>query len=38
VPDAWTLAGAAIIVAAGLFILWREQIVARREPTLEPLP
>jgi drug/metabolite transporter (DMT)-like permease len=38
VPDAWTLAGAAIIVAAGLFILWREQIVAPREPTIEPVP
>jgi drug/metabolite transporter (DMT)-like permease len=32
VPDAFTLSGAAIIVAAGLYILWREQIVARREP------
>jgi drug/metabolite transporter (DMT)-like permease len=38
VPDAWTLTGATIIVAAGLYILWREQIVTRREPTLEPLP
>jgi drug/metabolite transporter (DMT)-like permease len=37
-PDAWTLGGAAIIVAAGLYILWREQIVARREPVLAPLP
>jgi drug/metabolite transporter (DMT)-like permease len=38
VPDAFTLGGAAIIIAAGLYILWREQIVARREPTMEPLP
>lgn len=38
VPDAWTLAGAAIIVAAGLYILWREQVVGRREPTIEPVP
>ena len=38
VPDAFTLAGAAIIVAAGLYILWREQIVARREPVVaEPV-
>jgi len=37
-PDAFTLSGAAVIVAAGLYILWREQIVARREPVLaEPL-
>jgi drug/metabolite transporter (DMT)-like permease len=32
VPDAFTIAGAAIICAAGLYILWREQIVARRQP------
>jgi drug/metabolite transporter (DMT)-like permease len=38
VPDASTLGGAAIIIAAGLYILWREQIVTRREPTMEPLP
>ena len=37
-PNVYTLGGAAIIVAAGLYILWREQIVAHREPTLEPLP
>ena len=37
VPDAFTLVGAAIIVAAGLYILWREQIVARREPSVEPV-
>jgi len=38
VPDAFTLGGAAIIITAGLYILWREQIVTRREPTMEPLP
>ncbi|MGZ3291464.1 MAG: EamA family transporter [Xanthobacteraceae bacterium] len=38
VPDAWTLAGAAIIVTAGLYIFWREQIVAPREPALAPPP
>ena len=32
VPDIFTLTGAAIIIAAGLYILWREQIVTRREP------
>jgi drug/metabolite transporter (DMT)-like permease len=29
VPDGWTLAGAAIIIASGLYILWREQVRAR---------
>jgi drug/metabolite transporter (DMT)-like permease len=38
VPDAFTLGGAAIIIAAGLYILWREQIVTRREPVLAPPP
>ena len=28
VPDLFTLAGAAIIIAAGLYIFWREQAVA----------
>jgi drug/metabolite transporter (DMT)-like permease len=28
-PDAYTLAGAAIIVAAGLYIFWREKVTAR---------
>jgi drug/metabolite transporter (DMT)-like permease len=38
VPDAFTLGGAAIIVAAGLYIFWREQAVARREPVVaEPV-
>jgi len=29
-PDGFTIAGAAIIVAAGLYIFWREQVVARQ--------
>jgi drug/metabolite transporter (DMT)-like permease len=36
VPDADTLTGSAIIVMAGLYIFWREQTVARREPASEP--
>jgi len=36
VPDRYTIIGAAIIVAAGLYIFWREQVVARRDPTLAP--
>ena len=28
-PDAYTVAGAAIIIAAGLYIFWREQVKAR---------
>lgn len=31
VPDAWTLAGAAIIIASGLYVLWREQVRARED-------
>jgi drug/metabolite transporter (DMT)-like permease len=38
VPDLFTLAGATIIVAAGLYILWREQIVTRREPIVAEPP
>ena len=38
VPDAFTLGGAAIIIGAGLYILWREQIVTQREPVLAPPP
>jgi drug/metabolite transporter (DMT)-like permease len=37
VPDALLLAGAAIIVAAGLYIFWREQMRAR-EPAVPPIP
>jgi drug/metabolite transporter (DMT)-like permease len=33
VPDLLTVAGAAIIIAAGLYIFWREQAHVRREPT-----
>jgi len=28
-PDAYTIVGAAIIVIAGLYIFWREQVKAR---------
>lgn len=38
VPDAWMLAGAAIIVGAGLFIFIREQALARRASFSEPPP
>jgi drug/metabolite transporter (DMT)-like permease len=38
VPDAPTLAGAAVIIAAGLFIFWREQMVDRRDPVVAPPP
>jgi drug/metabolite transporter (DMT)-like permease len=31
-PDAYTVAGAAIIVGAGLYIFWRERVTARKEP------
>jgi drug/metabolite transporter (DMT)-like permease len=33
VPDLFTLAGAAIIIAAGLYIFWREQLRGRSEST-----
>ena len=29
-PDAWVIGGSVIVAAAGLYILWREQIVGRR--------
>jgi drug/metabolite transporter (DMT)-like permease len=32
-PDVWTLLGASIVIAAGLFTLWRERAL-RRRPTL----
>jgi drug/metabolite transporter (DMT)-like permease len=37
VPDRLMLIGAAIIVASGLYIFWREQVAAR-EPTFDPPP
>jgi len=37
VPAPYTLGGAAIIVAAGLYIFWREQ-VREQKPTVAPLP
>ena len=38
VPDVFTLAGAAVIIAAGLYIFWREQAQSRQKPaaTLHP--
>jgi drug/metabolite transporter (DMT)-like permease len=38
VPDAFMLTGSAIIVASGLYIFHREQIVARREPVVATVP
>jgi drug/metabolite transporter (DMT)-like permease len=37
VPDRFTLIGGAIIIAAGLYIFWREQVRAR-EPAFAPPP
>ena len=34
-PDAYTIAGAAIIVAAGLYIFWRERATSRTAPRTE---
>jgi drug/metabolite transporter (DMT)-like permease len=31
VPNGWTLAGAAIVVASGLYMLYREQIRGYRK-------
>ena len=36
-PDLYTISGAAIIVAAGLYIFWREQVKAREAP-VAPAP
>ena len=33
-PDAYTIGGAVIIVAAGLYIFWRERTVARQTPAV----
>jgi len=38
VPDFWMLAGAAIIIGAGLFIFLRERALARRASFSEPPP
>jgi drug/metabolite transporter (DMT)-like permease len=38
VPDVPMLIGGAIIVASGLYIFWREQIAARRDPAFEAPP
>src|SRR3954467_3866128 len=37
-PDAYTIGGAAIIVAAGLYIFWREQVAAKAPVTPAELP
>jgi drug/metabolite transporter (DMT)-like permease len=29
-PDAWTLAGAAIVIASGIYLVHRERVVAGR--------
>ncbi|MEM8916408.1 MAG: DMT family transporter [Pseudomonadota bacterium] len=31
-PDPYTLLGAAILIGAGIFVLWRETVVAKRAP------
>jgi drug/metabolite transporter (DMT)-like permease len=36
-PDVYTLAGAAVIVAAGLYIFWRERLKARAATKLQPV-
>jgi drug/metabolite transporter (DMT)-like permease len=36
-PDGWTVVGGTIIVAAGLYIFWREQVTAR-EVAFAPAP
>jgi drug/metabolite transporter (DMT)-like permease len=38
VPDRFMLTGSAIIIAAGLYIFWREQAVGRAEQTFTPPP
>ena len=38
VPDRYTLLGGGIIIAAGLYIFWREQVVGRRDPAFAPPP
>jgi drug/metabolite transporter (DMT)-like permease len=36
VPDRWTLAGAAIIIASGIYLVHRERLVKTASPTLSP--
>lgn len=38
VPDAYLISGAIIIMAAGLYIFWREQVTARRDPVFAAPP
>ena len=37
-PDGWTIAGAAIIVAAGLYIFWRERVTAKASVAPAEIP
>jgi drug/metabolite transporter (DMT)-like permease len=37
-PDALTLSGAAIIIAAGLYIFWREQVRGEQVPPTPTYP
>ena len=30
VPDGWTLAGGLVVIASGLYVLYRERLAARR--------
>jgi len=34
-PDVYTIAGAAIIIAAGLYIFWRERVTSRSAPSVD---
>lgn len=38
VPDAWTVGGCLLVVAGGLYALWREHRAARREEGAPPIP
>lgn len=35
-PDKWTLTGGAVVVASGVYMLWRERVKAREKATLDP--
>jgi len=37
-PDWWTIAGASIVVFSGLFVIWRERQLIRRNRISQPLP
>jgi drug/metabolite transporter (DMT)-like permease len=36
VPSGWTLAGAAVVIASGLYLLYRERKVTGRVAPVEP--